>query len=125
MSSCNDEERTSVMIETILVIGGVIACSIWYMRHAWRRRARILTRQHCAELEILGERYARGDINRGGILGEKKRHPRLSPHLIMAANQIGRQRRQSVQLTFRPAVLHCDVAALEIAGFVEASPDRV
>src|SRR5262245_34236390 len=43
----------------------------------------------------------------------------------LAANQIGRQRRQSVQLTFRPAVLHCDVAALEIAGFVEASPDRV
>src|SRR5262249_61888598 len=25
----------------------------------------------------------------------------------------------------RPAVLHCDVAALDIAGFVESLPDRV
>jgi uncharacterized membrane protein len=71
MSSCNDEERTSVVIETILVIGAVIACSIWYMRHAWRKRARILTRQHCAELEILGERYGRGDINREEYLEKR------------------------------------------------------
>jgi putative membrane protein len=59
------------MIETILVIGLVIACSIWYMRHAWRKHARILIRQHCAELEILGERYARGEINREEYLEKR------------------------------------------------------
>ena len=70
----------SVMIETILVIGVVIACSIWYMRHAWRKRAEILMRHHCTELEILGERYARGEINRDEYL--EKRHDILGFPLI-------------------------------------------
>src|SRR5262249_43050268 len=29
------------------------------------------------------------------------------------------------QLTLGPAVLHCDIAALDVAGFVETLPDRV
>ena len=40
-----------------------------------------------------------------------------------AANQVGRQCWQSVEATLRPAVFDRDVAALDIAGFVEASPD--
>src|SRR5262249_30140529 len=32
---------------------------------------------------------------------------------------------KSVQLTLGPAVLHCDIAALDVAGFVETLPDRV
>jgi uncharacterized membrane protein len=59
------------MIETILVIGLVIACTLWYMRRAWLKRARILVRQHSAELEILGERYARGEINREEYLEKR------------------------------------------------------
>jgi putative membrane protein len=61
----------SVMIETILVVGIVIACTVWYMRKMWRQRARILTRQHSAELEVLGERYARGEINRDEYLQKR------------------------------------------------------
>jgi uncharacterized membrane protein len=64
------------MIETILVVGIVIVCTIWYTRHALRQRIRNLTQQHHAELEVLGKRYASGEIDReeylqkrGDILG--------------------------------------------------------
>jgi putative membrane protein len=59
------------MIETILVIGLVIACTIWFMRRLWRQRARILKRQYSTELEILGARYARGEINREEYLQKR------------------------------------------------------
>src|SRR5262249_48176991 len=59
--------------------------------------------------------------------GRERRRSALdrNDHGYLAANQIGRQRRQSVQLTLRPAVLHCDIAALDIVGFFETLPDRV
>jgi len=41
------------------------------MRRLWRHRAQIVTRQHCAELEILGTRYARGEINREEYLQKR------------------------------------------------------
>jgi uncharacterized membrane protein len=59
------------MIETILVIVLVSACTIWYMRRAWLKHARILKRQHCVELGILCERYARGEINREEYLEKR------------------------------------------------------
>lgn len=59
------------MIETVLVVGIVIACTIWFMRHMWRQRARTLTRQHSTELEVLGERYARGKIDRDEYLQKR------------------------------------------------------
>ena len=41
-------------------------------------------------------------------------------HGHLAANQIGRQRRQPIVLTFRPAVFDRYIAALDIAGFIQA-----
>jgi uncharacterized membrane protein len=52
------------MIEPVLVVLIVIAGTIWYMRDRWRRHLRNLAMQHNRELEILGERYARGEITR-------------------------------------------------------------
>jgi uncharacterized membrane protein len=52
------------MIEPVLIVLIVIAGTIWYMRDRWRRHLRNLAMQHNRELEILGERYARGEITR-------------------------------------------------------------
>ena len=65
------------MIEPLLIVGIVIACTVWYMRYRWRRRARNLAAmRHSTGLEILARRYARGEIDRdeymekrGDILG--------------------------------------------------------
>src|SRR4029453_5039584 len=57
---------------------------------------------------------------RRGILGEKERHSRLSPHLIMVANQIGRQRRQLINFPLGPTVFNRPVHALDIAGLFQA-----
>src|SRR5262245_35866034 len=46
-------------------------------------------------------------------------------HGDLIAHQIGRQRRQSVVVTFGPAVLDQHVLALNIAGFLQASADRL
>jgi len=59
------------MIEPILVVGIVIVCTVWYMRHLWRRRAQRLARQHAPELEVLGARYAKGEINRDEYLQKR------------------------------------------------------
>lgn len=59
------------MFETILVVGIVVACTVWYMQRAWRRHVRILTKQHSAELRILGERYCRGEIDREEYLQKR------------------------------------------------------
>ena len=45
-------------------------------------------------------------------------------HGHLAADQIGRQRRQSIVLTLRPAVFDRHVLALDIAGFVQALAER-
>ena len=42
----------------------------------------------------------------------------------LAANQIGRQRRQAIILTLRPAVFDADIAVLDIAGVVQALAER-
>src|SRR5262249_23870135 len=65
-----------------------------------------------------GRRCGFGRERRRGALDRNDRG-------YFAANQISRQRKQSVQLTLGPAVLHCDIAAFDVAGFVETLPDRV
>ena len=45
-------------------------------------------------------------------------------HGHLTADQIGRQRRQSIVLALGPAVFDRDVLALDIAGFVQALPER-
>jgi uncharacterized membrane protein len=64
------------MIETILVIGFIIACTVWGVQRLWRWHLQSVARQHHAQLEILGDRYCRGEITRdeylqirGDILG--------------------------------------------------------
>src|SRR5262249_49570189 len=46
-------------------------------------------------------------------------------HGHSAANQVGGECWQSVETTFGPAIFDRDVAAFDIAGFVETSPDGV
>src|SRR5262249_29731703 len=41
-----------------------------------------------------------------------------------ATNEIACQVRQSIVTTFRPAVLDCDVASLDMAGFAQALAER-
>jgi uncharacterized membrane protein len=41
------------------------------MRRAWRRRARTVCLQHSKELELLGERYCRGEIDRDEYLQKR------------------------------------------------------
>jgi hypothetical protein len=50
------------MIETILVIGAVIACSIWLHASCMAEARSDSYKAALRELEILGARYARGDI---------------------------------------------------------------
>jgi len=57
------------MIETILVIGLVIVYTVWYMRHLLKQR--VITKGHSAELEVLGQRYARGEIDRAEYLQKR------------------------------------------------------
>jgi uncharacterized membrane protein len=59
------------MIEPIILVGIVIACTVWYMQHRWRRRAESLAMQHTSGLELLAKRYARGDIDRAEYLQMK------------------------------------------------------
>jgi hypothetical protein len=47
-----------------------------------------------------------------------------SNHRYLATHQVGRQRRQSVILPARPAILNRHVLALDIAGFLQALTKR-
>src|SRR5262249_9264416 len=73
------------------------------------------------------DRVFGGDENdgdrRGCRLG-RRRHSRTSErgdHRNLPANQVGRQRRQSIDLIFAPAVYDRDVLALDIAAILEAT----
>ena len=60
------------MIEPILIVGIVIACTAWYMQHIWRRRrARKKALRHSTGLEVLAARYARGEIDRTEYLQKR------------------------------------------------------
>jgi uncharacterized membrane protein len=59
------------MIEPILIVGIAVICTALYMRHLWRRRAQRLARKHAPELLVLGERYARGEIDRDEYLQKR------------------------------------------------------
>ncbi len=64
------------MIEPILVVGIVIACTAWYVQHKWRKRLRALAARRDAVrdtsgLEVLARRYARGEIERDEYLEKK------------------------------------------------------
>jgi uncharacterized membrane protein len=60
------------MIEPLLVVAIVIACTVWYMSHRWRRRARNLAAMRDSTgLEVLARRYARGEIDREEYLQKR------------------------------------------------------
>jgi len=64
------------MLEPILIVGIVIACTAWYVQHKWRKRVRTLAAMREAAhdptgLELLAKRYARGDIDRDEYLQKR------------------------------------------------------
>jgi len=64
------------MLEPILIVGIVIACTAWYVQHKWRKRVRALAAMRDATrdptgLELLAKRYARGDIDRDEYLQKR------------------------------------------------------
>jgi uncharacterized membrane protein len=60
------------MIEPVLIVGIAIACTVWYMQHRWRKRRRNLaTMRDPTGLEVLGRRYARGEIDREEYLEKR------------------------------------------------------
>jgi uncharacterized membrane protein len=61
----------AIMIEPILIVAIAIGCTVWYMQHRRRRRARALAMQYTSGLEMLAKRYARGDIDRDEYLQMK------------------------------------------------------
>ena len=63
---------------------------------------------------------------RGRRLGRERRSevPARGDHGHLTANQIGRQRRQAIVLTLRPAVFDRHVLALDIAGLLQALAKR-
>lgn len=57
------------MIESVLVVGIVVACTVWYMQHKLRQRALRRAAQHDPTgIELLTRRYARGEIDRAEFL---------------------------------------------------------
>ena len=62
---------------------------------------------------------------RGRRLGRKRRGvPLADDHGDLTADQIGRQSRQASVLALRPAIFDRHVAALDVAGFVQALAER-
>jgi uncharacterized membrane protein len=63
------------MLEPILIVGVVIAAPAWYVQHKWRKRMRALAtvrdRREGTVLELLGRRYARGEIDREEYLQKR------------------------------------------------------
>lgn len=63
------------MIEPILIVAIVIACTAWYVQHKWRRRVSALALQNAKQgmtvLELLARRYARGEIDRDEYLEKR------------------------------------------------------
>jgi uncharacterized membrane protein len=66
------------MLEPLLIVGIVIICTAWYVRHKWRLRTDAIRTDALHEvraptgLEILALRYARGEIDRGEYLEKKQ-----------------------------------------------------
>jgi len=62
------------MLEPIIIVGIVIAATAWYVQHKWRKRVRALAARDPREntvLEVLGRRYARGEIDRQEYLQKR------------------------------------------------------
>jgi putative membrane protein len=62
------------MLEPIIIVGIVIAATAWYVQHKWRKRLRALAARDPREsvvLEVLAQRYARGEINRQEYLQKR------------------------------------------------------
>ncbi len=66
------------MIEPLLIVGIVIVCTAWYVRHKWRLRTDAIRTDAMQAvraptgLEILALRYARGEIDRDEYLEKKQ-----------------------------------------------------
>ena len=79
-------------------------------------RFRLATSPSCDRVD----RYLEDDRNRRGrrLCRQRRRSAAgRGNHGHLTANQIGRQRRQSIVLAVRPAIFDRDVLALDIAGF--------
>jgi uncharacterized membrane protein len=68
------------MIEPVLIVGIAIALTAWYVQHRWRRRVRRLTAlRDSSGLELLSQRYVRGEIDRDEYL-QKRSDILEAPH---------------------------------------------
>ena len=65
-----------------------------------------------------------GIVAVAAFAARRRREARRGDHGDLTADQIGRQRRQPVVLTLRPAVFDRDVLALDEAGFLQALAER-
>jgi uncharacterized membrane protein len=53
------------MLEPVLIVLIVMACTAWYVQHKWRKRVRRMrSMKEAGGLDILSRRYARGEIDR-------------------------------------------------------------
>ena len=62
------------MLESIIIVGIVIAATAWYVQHKWRKRLRALSSRDPRDssvLEDLARRYARGEIDRQEFLQKR------------------------------------------------------
>src|SRR5262249_20117621 len=55
---------------------------------------------------------------------ERSRGTTSTNHCDLSAHEFARERRQSIHLTFCPAVFNADIAVLDIADLNEALPER-
>lgn len=63
------------MLEPIIIVGIVIAATAWYVQHKWRKRVRVTravsNTRGGTVLELLAQRYARGEIDRDEYLQKR------------------------------------------------------
>jgi putative membrane protein len=62
------------MLEPIIIVGIVMAATAWYVQHKWRKRLRAMAvrdRRESTVLELLAQRYARGEIDRDEFLQKR------------------------------------------------------
>jgi len=77
-----------MIIEALLILGIVVGSLLWHFQAKRRRRARARDREHMLHtmgLEVLANRYARGEISRDEYLQKRSDilgYPPTSPQSI-------------------------------------------